>query len=72
MTRRIAHLDVLGETRRAMRILRRVERYLLQQERAAKRAGEKRKAKFARELEAGNMDALELLANASDELGSQP
>lgn len=46
--RRIAALDVLGEVRRAMRILRRVERYLAQQERAEKRAGEKRKARFAR------------------------
>jgi hypothetical protein len=44
MSRRIASLDVLGEVRRSMRILRRVERYLVQQERAAKRAGEKRKA----------------------------
>lgn len=48
MSRRIAALDVLGEVRRAMRILRRVERYLVQQERAAKRAGEKRKARFDR------------------------
>ena len=63
MTRRIAHLDVLGETRRALRILRRIERYLVQQERAAKRAGEKRKAKFHREqLEAGE----------PCELGGQP
>jgi hypothetical protein len=46
--RRVAALDVLGEVRRAMRILRRVERYLVQQERAEKRAGEKRKAKFDR------------------------
>lgn len=44
MSRRITSLDVLGEVRRAMRILRRVERYMTQQERAAKRAGEKRKA----------------------------
>ena len=48
MSRRITSLDVLGEVRRAMRILRRVERYLVQQERAARRAGEKRKAKFDR------------------------
>jgi hypothetical protein len=42
MSSRIASLDVLGEVRRAMRILRRVERYMVQQERAIKRAGEKR------------------------------
>lgn len=48
MSRRIAALDVLGEVRRAMRILRRVERYLTQQERAEKRAGEKRKARLER------------------------
>ena len=42
MSRRIAHLDVLGEVRRAMRILRRVERYIVQQERAEKRAAEKK------------------------------
>jgi hypothetical protein len=46
MSRRIASLDVLGKVRRAMRTLRQVERYLVQQERAAKRAGEKRKASF--------------------------
>ena len=40
--KRIAHLDVLGETRRALRIMRRVEAYLVQQERATKRAGVKR------------------------------
>jgi len=55
MSRRIASLDVLGEARRAMRIMRRVERYLVQQERAARRAGEKRKASFeARRLRAGD------------------
>ena len=43
--RRIASLDVLGQVRRAMRILRRVELYLVQQERATKRA-EKRAATF--------------------------
>jgi hypothetical protein len=43
MSKRIAHLDVLGEVRRAMRILRRVERYMLQRERAERRADEKRK-----------------------------
>lgn len=46
MTKRIPTLDVLGEIRRAMRILRRAERYLVQQERAAARAGGKRKARF--------------------------
>lgn len=46
MTKRITALDVLGEVRRAMRILRRVERYLVQQERAAKRSGEKRAAAY--------------------------
>lgn len=46
--RRITSLDVLGEVRRAQRILRRVERYLAQQERAERRAGEKRKARDRR------------------------
>lgn len=49
MSRRINALDVLGETRRAMRILRRVERYLVQQERDAKRQSEKRKQREERE-----------------------
>jgi hypothetical protein len=47
--RRINSLDVLGEVRRAMRILRRVELYLVQQERWTKRVGEKAKARFLRE-----------------------
>lgn len=38
--RRILALDVLGEVRRAMKLLRRVERFLVQQQRAAKRATE--------------------------------
>ena len=41
--RKIASLDVLGEVRRAMRVLRRVERYLTQQERAADRAAKARR-----------------------------
>lgn len=48
MTKRITALDVLGGIRRAMRILRRTERYLVQQERAERRAGKKRAAKFDR------------------------
>jgi hypothetical protein len=46
MSRRQLQIDVLGEVRRAMRILRRVEKYLVQQEREAKRTGKKRQAKF--------------------------
>lgn len=42
MSRRIMVLDVLGEVRRAMRILRRVERYMVQEERATKRAEKNR------------------------------
>lgn len=42
MSKRITSLDVLGEVRRAQRILRRVVRYLEQQERAEIRRGEKR------------------------------
>lgn len=37
--RRIVSLDVLGEVRRAMRTLRRVEKFLTQQERAERRRG---------------------------------
>jgi len=48
MSRRITALDVLGEVRRAMRILRRVERYMVQEERAERRSGEKRKVAFER------------------------
>lgn len=51
MTKRITSLDVLGEVRRAQRILRRVVRYLEQQERAERRRGEKRKTKFDRARE---------------------
>lgn len=36
--RRILALDVLGEVRRAMKILRRVEKYLVQESRRADRA----------------------------------
>jgi len=46
MSKRIAALDVLGEVRRALRILRRAERFMVQQERAEKRAGAKRRAAF--------------------------
>lgn len=42
MSKRIASLDVLGEVRRAQRILRRVVRYLEQQERAGRRTVKKR------------------------------
>lgn len=49
MGRRILHLDVLGEVRRAQRILRRVEKYLTQKERDAKRAGVKRVEREQRE-----------------------
>lgn len=48
MTKRITSLDVLGEVRRAQRILRRVTTYLEQQERAEHRRGDKRKATFER------------------------
>lgn len=39
MGKRISGLDTLGEVRRAMRILRRVERWLMQCERDEKRSG---------------------------------
>lgn len=42
------NVDVLGEVRRAMRILRRVEQSIIQRERVEKRQGEKRKAAFER------------------------
>lgn len=48
MARKIRSLDVLGETRRALRVLRRIEKYLTQQERRARKAGEKRQAQFQR------------------------
>ena len=51
MAKRITHLDVLGEVRRAQRILRRVEKYLKQVERddlrRLKRAGADANARAA-------------------------
>lgn len=55
--RRIAHLDVLGEVRRAMRILRRVERYLTQQERAADRTAKARAQREQDQRDADQLDA---------------
>lgn len=47
MSKRILALDVLGEVRRAQRILKRVRKYLEQQERAERRRGTKQRARAA-------------------------
>lgn len=63
MAKRIPHLDVLGELRRARRIINRIERYLTQQERRERRTP------------AAIQDPSAALANATqaraDELGEQ-
>jgi len=46
MSKRMLGCDVLGEVRRALRTLRRVEKWLVQQERDKKRAGAKARAKL--------------------------
>jgi len=56
--KRISHLDVLGEVRRALRVLRRIERWLAQQERDQRR----RQRKFEQRRKA---------AAEPDELASQ-
>lgn len=50
--RRVPPTDVLGEVRRAMRILRRVERFLKQEERDDKRRGAKAAERFERQRKA--------------------
>lgn len=49
MSKRMSGCDVLAEVRRAMRTLRRVERWLMQQQRDEKRRAEKARAKFEAE-----------------------
>lgn len=46
MAKRMLGCDVLGEVRRSMRILRRVERWLMQQERDLKRKAAKDRERF--------------------------
>lgn len=66
--RSILSLDVLGEVRRAQRYLRRVEKFLVQEERRAKRSG-KGGAPLARVALTPRGEAL--LGRALVELGGQ-
>ena len=55
MSKSISSLDVLGETRRALRILRRVEQYLKQRETRERRVHQKRAEREQAEREREEM-----------------